>query len=90
MDWKVFWVTFGTIFLAEIGDKTQLAALTMAAETRLPVSVFVGACTALCLATLVGVAFGSFLSHLVPEGLLKKIAGAGFIVIGVLILSGKW
>jgi putative Ca2+/H+ antiporter (TMEM165/GDT1 family) len=62
----------------------------MAAETRLPVSVFVGACTALCLATLVGVVFGSFLSHLVPEGLLKKIAGAGFIVIGVLILSGKW
>jgi putative Ca2+/H+ antiporter (TMEM165/GDT1 family) len=89
MDWKVFWITFGTIFLAEIGDKTQIAALTMAAETRLPVSVFAGACTALCVVTLVGVALGSFLSHLVPQAPLQKIAGAGFIVIGVLILSGK-
>jgi hypothetical protein len=42
MDWKVFWATFGTLFLAEMGDKTQLAALTMAAETRLPLSVFLG------------------------------------------------
>jgi putative Ca2+/H+ antiporter (TMEM165/GDT1 family) len=90
MDWKVFWITFGTIFLAEIGDKTQLAALTMAAETRMPVSVFAGACTALGVVTLVGVALGSFLSHLVPQGPLQKIAGAGFIVIGVLILLGKW
>jgi putative Ca2+/H+ antiporter (TMEM165/GDT1 family) len=89
MDWKVFWITFGTIFLAEMGDKTQIAALTMAAETRLPVSVFAGACTALCVVTLVGVALGSFLSHLVPQAPLQKIAGAGFIVIGVLILSGK-
>ncbi len=90
MDWKVFWVTFGTIFLAEMGDKTQLAALTMAAETRLPVSVFLGAATALSLVTLLGVAFGSFLPHLIPEGLLKKIAGASFIIIGALILLGKW
>jgi putative Ca2+/H+ antiporter (TMEM165/GDT1 family) len=43
MDWKVFWVTFGTIFLAEMGDKTQLAALSMAAETRLPLTVFLAA-----------------------------------------------
>lgn len=90
MDWKVFWVTFGTIFLAEIGDKTQLAALTMSAETRMPVSVFVGASAALCLVTLLGVAFGSFLPHLVPQALLKKIAGASFIIIGVLVLWGKW
>jgi putative Ca2+/H+ antiporter (TMEM165/GDT1 family) len=90
MDWKVFWVTFGTIFLAEIGDKTQLAALTMAAETKMPVAVFVGAATALCLVTLLGVAFGGFISNLVPQALLKKIAGAGFILIGALIFLGKW
>lgn len=42
MDWKIFWAAFATIFLAEIGDKTQLAALAMSAETRLPVSVFAG------------------------------------------------
>jgi len=90
MDWKIFWATFATIFLAEIGDKTQLAALTMSAETRMPVSVFVGACTALCLVTFLGVAFGSFLPHLVPQALLKKVAGAAFIVIGVLVFLGKW
>ncbi len=90
MDWKVFWATFGTIFLAEMGDKTQLAALTMSAETRLPLSVFLGATLALCLVTLLGVVFGGLASQWLPEGLLKKIAGASFIVIGGLILLGKW
>jgi putative Ca2+/H+ antiporter (TMEM165/GDT1 family) len=90
MDWKVFWVTFGTIFLAEMGDKTQLAALTMAAETKLPISVFFGAASALCLVTVLGVVMGSLMSQWLPEGLLKKIAGASFIVIGGLILWGKW
>jgi putative Ca2+/H+ antiporter (TMEM165/GDT1 family) len=90
MDWKVFWVTFGTIFLAEMGDKTQLAALTMTAETRTPLSVFTGACSALVLATFLGVMAGSLISHYIPEALLKKVAGAAFIVIGVLIFWGKW
>lgn len=90
MDWKVFWVTFGTIFLAEMGDKTQLAALTMTAETRVPLAVFTGSCAALCLATFLGVAFGSLLAHWLPEGLLRKAAGLAFIVIGGLILMGKW
>ena len=58
MDWKVFWATFGTLFLAEMGDKTQLAALTMAAETRLPLSVFLGGSAALVLVTLLGVSLG--------------------------------
>jgi putative Ca2+/H+ antiporter (TMEM165/GDT1 family) len=90
MDWQVFWVTFGTIFLAEMGDKTQLAALTMSAETRMPLSVFLGASAALCLVTLLGVTFGGLVSHWLPEGLLKKIAGASFILIGALIFWGKW
>jgi putative Ca2+/H+ antiporter (TMEM165/GDT1 family) len=90
MDWNVFWVTFGTVFLAEMGDKTQLAALTMTAETRVPLAVFAGACTALCLATLLGVAFGSLVSHYIPEWLIRKAAGLAFILIGGLILWGKW
>lgn len=90
MDWKVFWVTFGTIFLAEMGDKTQLAALTMTAETKLPLSVFIGAAAALCLATLLGVVFGNLLTQWLPAGLLKKLAGASFLIIGGLILLGKW
>jgi putative Ca2+/H+ antiporter (TMEM165/GDT1 family) len=90
MDWKVFWVTFGTIFLAEMGDKTQLAALSMAAETRLPLTVFLAASAALGLVTLLGVVLGSLISHWLPEALLKKIAGTAFILIGGLILWGKW
>jgi putative Ca2+/H+ antiporter (TMEM165/GDT1 family) len=90
MDWQVFWITFGTIFLAEMGDKTQLAALTMTAETGVPVSVFTGACAALCLATLLGVAFGGILAHWIPPALLKKLAGAAFILIGGLMLLGKY
>jgi putative Ca2+/H+ antiporter (TMEM165/GDT1 family) len=90
MDWKVFWVTFATVFLAEMGDKTQLAALTMTAETGVPVSVFTGACVALCLATFLGVAFGSILSQWIPPTLLKKLAGGTFILIGGLMLLGKY
>lgn len=90
MNWQVFWITFGTIFLAEMGDKTQLAALSMTADTRAPVSVFLGASIALCLATLLGVTFGGLLTQYVPEHIIKKVAGLTFVVIGVLILLGKW
>jgi putative Ca2+/H+ antiporter (TMEM165/GDT1 family) len=62
----------------------------MSAETRLPLSVFLGASLALCLVTMIGVAFGGLASQWLPAGLLKKIAGASFIIIGGLILWGKW
>ena len=90
MNWQVFWITLGTVFLAEMGDKTQLAALSMTADTRAPVSVFLGASLALCLATLLGVAFGGVLSQYVPQPIIKKAAGVAFIAIGALILLGKW
>jgi putative Ca2+/H+ antiporter (TMEM165/GDT1 family) len=90
MDWQVFWVTFGTVFLAEMGDKTQLAALTLTAEKGTPLSVLAGACSALCLATLLGVVFGGVLAQYVPQPLIKKTAGAAFVIIGGLILLGKW
>jgi Ca2+/H+ antiporter, TMEM165/GDT1 family len=90
MDWHVFWVTFGTVFLAEMGDKTQLAALTLTADKKTPVAVFTGACSALILATLLGVLFGGLISQYVPEHVIKKAAGLAFVVIGGLILLGKW
>jgi len=90
MDWQVFWVTFGTVFVAEMGDKTQLAALTMTADTGAAVSVFTGACAALILATLLGVACGSILTQWIPPALLKKLAGVAFILIGGLMLWGKY
>jgi putative Ca2+/H+ antiporter (TMEM165/GDT1 family) len=90
MEWKVFLTTFGTVFLAEMGDKTQLAALTMTAETRTPLAVFAGACLALVLATFLGVTVGAVLTQYVSPLVLKKVAAAAFILIGVVMLLGKW
>ena len=87
--WTAFWTTFGTLFLAEMGDKTQLAAVTLAAQTRSPLSVFLGAALALALVSLIGVAVGSALGKYLPEELLKKLAASAFIVVGVLMLWGK-
>ena len=90
MDWQVFWVTFGTVFLAEMGDKTQLAALTLTADKGTPWTVLAGACSALCLATLLGVLLGMVMAQYVPQPVVKKAAGIAFVVIGGLILLGKW
>jgi Ca2+/H+ antiporter, TMEM165/GDT1 family len=89
LKWGAFWTTFGALFLAEMGDKTQLAAITLAAQTRSPVSVFLGASVALVLVSLVGVAVGTVLGNYLPEALLRKIAAVAFILIGVLMLWGK-
>jgi Ca2+/H+ antiporter, TMEM165/GDT1 family len=85
MDWKVFSATFVALFIAELGDKTQLAAISMTSETGKPLSVFLGAALALTLVTLIGVLFGNALLQFVPEEYLKKGAAALFVVIGVLM-----
>jgi Ca2+/H+ antiporter, TMEM165/GDT1 family len=90
MDWKVLFSTFGIIFLAEMGDKTQLAAMTMAAQTKKPWAVFVGAAVALACVSAVGVAVGGVLGHYVPLIWIKRAAAVAFIVIGVLILADKF
>ena len=89
MDWKVFLATFGTIFLAELGDKTQLAAIMMTSKTKLPLSVFMGASLALCLVTLVGVLLGDGLIAIIPQHILKKVAALAFIAIGLWMFFGK-
>ncbi len=89
MDWKVFLTTFGTIFLAELGDKTQLATIMMTSKTKLPLSVFMGASLALCLVTLAGVLFGEGLIAVIPQNILKKVAALAFIAIGIWMLVGK-
>jgi putative Ca2+/H+ antiporter (TMEM165/GDT1 family) len=89
MDWKVFLTTFGTIFLAELGDKTQLATIMMTSKTKLPLSVFTGASLALCLVTMAGVLFGEGLIAIIPQSILKKVAALAFIAIGVWMFVGK-
>jgi putative Ca2+/H+ antiporter (TMEM165/GDT1 family) len=90
MDWRIFLTTFGTIFLAEMGDKTQLAAMTMAAETKKPLTVFVSAALALVCVSAIGVAVGGMLGHYLPVEWIRRVAAVGFIVIGVLILLDKF
>ena len=89
MDWRVFLATFGAIFLAEMGDKTQLAAMTMAAETKRPWAVFLAASLALACVSALGVLVGGTLGHLLPLNFIKRAAAVMFIGIGVLMLFGK-
>jgi putative Ca2+/H+ antiporter (TMEM165/GDT1 family) len=89
MDWRVMLTTFGVVFLAEMGDKTQLAAMTMAAQSRRPWSVLFGASLALVCVSALGVAVGGLLGEYLPLVWIKGTAALAFIVIGVLMLAGK-
>ncbi len=90
MDWRVFMTTFGALFLAEMGDKTQLAAMMRAAETKMPWTVFVSAALALACVSALGVAVGGTLGHYLPLEWVRRVAAVGFIAIGALILLGKF
>ena len=90
MDWRVMLTTFGVIFLAEMGDKTQIAAMTMAAEKRRPWEVFLAASLALTAVSAIGVVVGTVLSQWLPLEWIKRCAGFAFIVIGILVLTGKF
>ena len=83
MDWKIFATIFGTVFLAELGDKTQLATLLFAARGTVSLwAIFFAASAALVLTTAIGVAAGALVSqHLNPK-YLSYAAGIGFIAIG--------
>jgi len=89
MDWKVFMAAFSTIFLAELGDKTQLAAISLTCETDKPLAVFVGTVLALALVTAFGVLFGEMITHVIPKHVMRGLAAMAFIVVGVLMLLGK-
>jgi len=90
MDWRVFLTTFGVIFLAEMGDKTQLAAMTMAAQTKRPWTVFIGSALALTAVSAIGVVVGSVVGSYIPLIWIKRAAAVAFIVIGILILMDKF
>ena len=88
MDWKVLLTSFGVLFLAELGDKTQLAVVTLTAETKKPLGVFFGAVLALALVTLLGVVLGSVIQQWIPLNILRKAAALGFVTLGVVIFFG--
>jgi putative Ca2+/H+ antiporter (TMEM165/GDT1 family) len=89
MEWKIFWTAFVTLFVAELGDKTQLAVIAMTAKTKALVSIFLGASLALVTVTLLGVLVGGFLTEYIPTEWLQRVVAAIFIIVGVLMLFGK-
>lgn len=86
MNWKIMLLSFGTLFLAELGDKTQLAVFTLVTDTKAPVSVFIGASLALIAVTFIGAAFGGWVSRHVPGNYLRLGAGLLFVGIGGFVL----
>ena len=84
MDPKLFAMVFGTIFIAELGDKTQLATLLYASQAANPkLTVFVAAALALVLTSAIGVLAGAVVSQYVSPRVLSWVAGLGFVGVGV-------
>ncbi len=79
----VAFTTFTTVFLAELGDKTQLAALLLSAQSGRPLLVFVGAALALICSSLVGVLLGRWLASVLPQQRLERIAGLLMVSLGL-------
>jgi putative Ca2+/H+ antiporter (TMEM165/GDT1 family) len=84
----VFFIIFTAIFLAELGDKTQLTTMTFATKYGWKMA-FIGAVLALALVNFIGAVIGDKLGELLPADLIHKIAGALFVLFGVLMIIGK-
>ena len=82
----LLFTTFVTVFLAEMGDKTQLTTITLSSTTNKPLAVFIGSSLALILATLLGALAGGSIANLIPAFLLKVISGIVFLIIGINLL----
>jgi putative Ca2+/H+ antiporter (TMEM165/GDT1 family) len=89
MDWKLFASTFAAIFVAEIGDKTQLATLSLAAGGSSRWIVFAGSALALVATSAIAVLAGEAIARVVSPIWLRRAAGVVFLVLGVLYLAGR-
>lgn len=86
MDFKILFAAFSLIFIAELGDKTQLAALAFTTSAKSPWMVFLGTSLALICATALAVAFGEVLSNILPPRILQIVSAVLFILVGVFLL----
>jgi putative Ca2+/H+ antiporter (TMEM165/GDT1 family) len=90
VDLKLFATVFSTIFVAELGDKTQLATLLYASDTSHPkLTVFAASAAALVLTSALGVLAGSLIAEYVSSKILRWVAGLGFIAVGVWVLAPR-
>jgi putative Ca2+/H+ antiporter (TMEM165/GDT1 family) len=85
MDWNVLLTTFGLVFVAELGDKTQLAVVTQTCKYRRPWAVFLGASLALTAVTAIGAIGGQVLGQVIPQPVLQVVAALAFVAMGIFI-----
>ncbi len=86
---KAIWLAFGAVFLAELGDKTQLAILAMKSRGFSGWGLFIGSMIAFSVLTALAIFFGGWLQAKIPIDVIQKIAAGSFIVIGLLMWFGK-
>ncbi len=89
MDWKIFASTFVTIFLAEMGDKTQFAALAASSQTKSTLTVMLAVVLAMGFAGALGVLFWRYLGELLSPQVMKYVSGSLFILVGIWVLTAK-
>lgn len=86
MDWKLIGLSYITVFFAEIGDKSQLAAIALGGSSKYPRAVFFGSVAALILASFLGVLAGGAVAQVLPTRLLKAVSALGFLSLVLRIL----
>ncbi|OIP69140.1 MAG: hypothetical protein AUK48_14895 [Oscillatoriales cyanobacterium CG2_30_44_21] len=86
MDWQLLFLSFSTIFLSELGDKSQLATMSLSGNSSAPKYVFIGSASALMMASALGVFLGDSISIFLPTRLLKAIAAGLFAIIAMRLL----
>ncbi|MEQ1877561.1 MAG: TMEM165/GDT1 family protein [Bdellovibrionia bacterium] len=89
MDWKVFFTTFVTIFIAEMGDKTQFAALAASSQSSSTWSVGLAVVLGLSLAGIIGVLFGRVLGDVLNPSTMRVVSGCLFVAVGIWVLLSK-
>ena len=89
MDLRLFISVFVAIFLAELGDKTQLATMSLGAAAHRRWTIFLAASSALVLSSLLGVLLGGLIGQVIPFNMVKIGAGILFILIGIAMILGK-
>lgn len=86
---KIIFSTFFLIFIAELGDKTQITTMLLSAKAESKLAVFIGSSIALVCSSIVGVLLGTLLNKYIPPQVIQKTAAIAFIVIGALLLLNK-
>ncbi|MDT9181485.1 TMEM165/GDT1 family protein [Limnospira sp. PMC 289.06] len=86
MDLQLLGLSFITVFLSELGDKSQVAAIALSGTTKSPKAIFFGTASALVLASLIGVLVGQGVAEILPTQWVKMAAAIGFAIMGTRLL----